>query len=112
MTLSVVAALCVLAGAFITFTAALGIVRFPTSLDRLHPGAKPQVLGLLLTLIGAALTSTAHQVWGMLLITAIFAFTTSPVISHKLGGTASVQRERFGSDHKENTRTDNDAGIT
>ena len=50
-----VAAACLTAGALLTLVAALGILRFPDVLTRMHSATKPQVLGLLLVLVGLGL---------------------------------------------------------
>ena len=51
----VVVAVCFLAGSFLALVAGIGLVRFPDLLARTHVAAKPQVLGLLLMLIGLSL---------------------------------------------------------
>ena len=48
----------VAAGAALALTAAIGVVRFPDTLSRMHAASKPQVLGLLLVLAGAAMSMT------------------------------------------------------
>ncbi|MGK2855553.1 MAG: cation:proton antiporter, partial [Microbacteriaceae bacterium] len=40
----------VLSGSALALTAAIGVVRFPDTLSRMHAASKPQVLGLLLVL--------------------------------------------------------------
>ena len=54
-TLDILAAVLVLGGSTLALTAAIGAVRFPDTLTRMHAATKPQVLGLLLVLIGAAI---------------------------------------------------------
>ena len=54
-TLDVVTSVLVLGGSTFALTAAIGIVRFPDTLMRMHAASKPQVLGLLLVLAGAAI---------------------------------------------------------
>ena len=51
-TLDILAAVLVLGGSTLALTAAIGVVRFPDTLTRMHAATKPQVLGLLLVLIG------------------------------------------------------------
>ena len=51
----VVAVACLLAGAFLCLTAGIGLVRFPDVLSRMHAGTKPQVLGVLLVMVGGAI---------------------------------------------------------
>ena len=48
------AVLCLL-GSLLCLTAAVGLVRFPDLVSRLHPAAKPQSLGILLLMVGLAL---------------------------------------------------------
>ena len=49
------AAACLVLGALLTLIAAIGILRFPDVLTRMHSATKPQVLGLLLILLGLGL---------------------------------------------------------
>ena len=44
-----------LLGTSLCLTAGLGLVRFPDVLTRMHAGTKPQVLGVLLIMVGAAI---------------------------------------------------------
>ena len=58
--LDLIGALLVLAGSVLALTAAIGVVRFPDSLSRMHAASKPQVLGLLLVR-GAAAQAPAAE---------------------------------------------------
>jgi multicomponent Na+:H+ antiporter subunit G len=51
----VAAAACLVLGALLALIAAVGILRFPDVLTRMHSATKPQVLGLLLVLLGLGL---------------------------------------------------------
>ncbi|MDG3010024.1 monovalent cation/H(+) antiporter subunit G [Rhodococcus sp. D2-41] len=84
-TLDVVAAVLVLIGSLFALTAAIGLVRFPDTLSRMHPGTKPQVLGLVLVLIGAGLRLRDSVDLGMLVLAALFALITSPLFAHLVG---------------------------
>ncbi|NTW41292.1 MAG: Na+/H+ antiporter subunit G, partial [Cellulomonadaceae bacterium] len=53
--LDVLAAVCLLGGSFLAFAAGLGLLRFPDVVARIHAATKPQVLGLVLVLLGLAL---------------------------------------------------------
>ena len=64
----IVAAVLILAGATLALTAAIGIVRFPDTLARMHAATKPQVLGLLLVLAGAVTRLQGHADVGMLIL--------------------------------------------
>lgn len=81
----VVAGICLVSGAFLAFAAGVGVLRFPDLLARMHAGTKPQVLGLILMLLGEALRVRNLQVLGMLVLIAIFQLLTAPVAAHMVG---------------------------
>ena len=58
--LDIVTAVLILGGSALALTAAIGVVRFPDTLTRMHAASKPQVLGLLLVLVGAAIRLSGH----------------------------------------------------
>ncbi len=95
--LDVAAAALVLTGSALALTAAIGVVRFPDTLTRMHAATKPQVLGLLLVLGGAAIRLRDHSDVGMIILTAIFTLITAPVVAHRVGQLA--YREQNVSDH-------------
>ena len=80
-----VAAVCLLAGALLAFAAGVGLVRFPELLARMHAATKPQVLGLILMLIGLALRIRSEPAVWMLVLVAAFQLLTAPVASHMVG---------------------------
>jgi multicomponent Na+:H+ antiporter subunit G len=80
-----VAALCLLAGAFLTLAAGVGVVRFDSLLARMHTVTKPQVLGLILLLLGLALRVRSWSAVAMLVLVVIFQLTTAPVAAHLVG---------------------------
>lgn len=84
-TFDAISAALVLGGSLLALTAAVGVIRFPDTLSRMHSATKPQVLGLLLVLAGAAVRLRGHYDVGMLVVTAIFTVITAPVIAHRLG---------------------------
>jgi multicomponent Na+:H+ antiporter subunit G len=81
----VVAAVCLVIGALLTLVAAIGILRFPDLLTRMHSAAKPQVLGLLLILLGLGLRLRDPATIGLLALVALFQLVTSPIASHMVG---------------------------
>jgi multicomponent Na+:H+ antiporter subunit G len=81
----IVTAVLVLGGSTLALTAAIGIIRFPDTLTRMHAAAKPQVLGLLLVLIGAAVRLRGHVDVGMLILTGLFTVITAPVVANRVG---------------------------
>jgi len=81
----VVSAVCLLGGAFLAFAAGVGALRFPDLLARMHAATKPQVLGLVLVLIGLALRLRDRgPVWALALV-ALFQMLTAPVAAHLVG---------------------------
>jgi multicomponent Na+:H+ antiporter subunit G len=83
--LDVVAAALVLGGSVLALTAAIGVVRFPDTLSRMHAATKPQVLGLLLVLAGAAVRLRGNADVGMLILAGLFTVITAPVVANRVG---------------------------
>jgi multicomponent Na+:H+ antiporter subunit G len=83
--LDVLAAVLLLSGAFLALTAAVGLLRFVDVLARMHGATKPQVVGILLCLAGAAVRlRDSVDVW-MLLLCGAFQMLTAPVSAHLIG---------------------------
>lgn len=101
----VAAAVCLLLGAFFSFSAGVGVVRFDNLLSRMHVVAKPQVLGLLLLLAGVALRLQDRTSATMLVLVAIFQLLTSPVAAYMVGRaglrTGNVEPALLSSDDDE-----------
>lgn len=83
--LDVISSLLVLGGSVLALTAAIGVVRFGDTLSRMHSATKPQVLGLLLVLAGAAIRLRGNYDVGMLVLTGAFTVVTAPVVAHRVG---------------------------
>lgn len=81
----IAAAVCLVLGALLTLIAAIGILRFPDVLTRMHSATKPQVLGLLLVLLGLGLRLRDVGSIGLLVLVALFQLVTSPIASHMVG---------------------------
>ena len=81
----IVAATLILAGSALALTAAMGVVRFPDTLSRMHAATTPQVLGLLLVLAGAAIRLRGNVDVGMLILTGMFTLITAPVVAQRVG---------------------------
>ena len=93
----VVAAALLVVGALLTLTAAIGILRFPDVLTRMHSATKPQVLGLLAVLLGLGLRLHDARSIGLLALVALFQLVTSPIASHMVGR-ASFRAGHVGAD--------------
>lgn len=86
--LDVIGAVFILLGTVLALTAAIGIVRFPDTLRRMHAATKPQVVGLVLVLMGAVFLLRGNvDIW-MLVLVGIFTLLTAPVIAHSVGRVA------------------------
>ena len=76
-----------LAGAVFCLFGAIGLVRLPSLASRLQAATKPQSLGLLLVLVGAALRLPLASATTLLLV-GLFQVVTAPVISQLVGRAA------------------------
>jgi multicomponent Na+:H+ antiporter subunit G len=88
----VIAVVLLLGGSFLCLTAGIGLVRFPDVLTRMHAGTKPQVLGVLLIMIGGALRLHGWSATWMLLLVAAFQLLTAPVSAHMISRVAYRRR--------------------
>ncbi len=84
----VVGAVLLLLGAVLCLAAALGLVRFPDVLSRMHAATKPQTLGLLLVVTGVAISLREPRTLGLLFLIAVLQLLTAPVAAHLVGRTA------------------------
>lgn len=81
----VIAAICFLLGALLALIAAIGLVRLPDLLSRMHAATKPQVLSLLLVLTGLGFRLRDPSTIGILVLIALFQLLTTPVANHMVG---------------------------
>ncbi|QYH19185.1 monovalent cation/H(+) antiporter subunit G [Corynebacterium aquatimens] len=86
----------IIPGAFMVFSAAVGTVRFHSTLARIHAITKPQTTGLLLMIIGTIIRLTGSPQFGphekgdigIMILLVIFALMTNPVTAQRLGRVA------------------------
>lgn len=86
--LDVVGAVLVLIGAVLCLTAAIGLLRLPDVLSRMHAATKPQTLGLLCVLTGIGFTLRQPAVIGLLVLVGLLQLFTAPVAAHMVARTA------------------------
>lgn len=98
---SILSSILIFLGALLTLSAAVGLVRFKDTLQRMHPAAKPQVLGLILVIIGAVMQTWRNPDVFMLVLVAMFTLVTSPVIANRVGNVA----------YRESLRLESTAGL-
>ena len=101
----VLSAVFMIVGATMSLGAAIGLLRFPDLLSRMHAATKPQVLGLFLLLASIGLQMRTWWVWPVLLVAWIFQLLTVPVSAHMVGRagyrTKHLHRELLSSDELE-----------
>jgi multicomponent Na+:H+ antiporter subunit G len=97
-----VSAVFMVVGALMSLGAAIGLLRFPDLMSRMHAATKPQVLGLFLLLAAIGLQMRTLWVWPVLLVAWIFQLLTVPVSAHMVGRsgyrTKHLHRELLSSD--------------
>ncbi|MDG4792408.1 monovalent cation/H(+) antiporter subunit G [Micromonospora sp. WMMD1082] len=76
------------AGALLSLAAAIGVLRFPDAPSRMHAATKPQVLGVLLLLLGVALRLRGLSDLGMIALVGVFQLATAPVAAQMIGRAA------------------------
>ncbi|GGM26526.1 MULTISPECIES: monovalent cation/H(+) antiporter subunit G [Micromonospora] len=84
--------LCLVAGGLLALAAGIGLLRFPDVLDRMHAATKPQVLGVLLVLLGLALRLRTPEDLGMIALVGLFQLATAPVSAQMIGRAAYRSR--------------------
>ncbi|MCU0284334.1 MAG: monovalent cation/H(+) antiporter subunit G [Candidatus Nanopelagicales bacterium] len=72
-------------GSLFSLTAAIGLLRFPDVLSRLHAATKPQVLGVLLVILAIGLRVGASLDLGLLVLAGTCQLLTLPVAAHMVG---------------------------
>ncbi|MDO5495965.1 MAG: monovalent cation/H(+) antiporter subunit G [bacterium] len=100
--LDVLGGIAFLLGSLLTLAAAIGMVRFPDLLTRLHAASKPQSLGLALMMTGLALSMRIPSVVWTALLVVLFQLVTAPISAHLAGRagyrTAQVDSRTLHSD--------------
>lgn len=84
MTDIIVAILALSGGAFVLI-AAIGIVRLPDLLTRMHASTKAGTLGSLLVLAGLAVFIGSATVISKVVATVLFLLLTAPIAAHMIG---------------------------
>jgi multicomponent Na+:H+ antiporter subunit G len=74
-----------LAGATFVLIAAIGIVRLPDLLTRMHASTKAGTLGALLILAGLAIHQGTGDVISKVVAATLFLLLTAPISAHMIG---------------------------
>lgn len=88
LVLDVIVAVLLLLGAYFSLAAAIGVIRFPDTLTRVHAGTKPQVLGLACILAAVVLSTRNWSAIAVLLLVMVFQMMTTPASAHMVGRAA------------------------
>lgn len=83
--LDILGLVCLLLGALLCVAAAVGMLRFPDLLTRMHAGTKPQILGVVLVMLGVGLRTRSGIDVGMLVLVTVFQMLTIPAGAHMVG---------------------------
>lgn len=86
--IDIIAGALLISGSLLATIAAIGIVRFPDVLSRMHAATKPQTVGLLLILLGLALRLQDVSDTTVIAIIVAFQLLTAPVSAHMVGRAA------------------------
>ena len=78
----VIASVALVAGALMSLLAGIAVLRFPDTMSRIHAATKPQVLGIMLLMLGVGLRLGSPAVIGMLVLIVVLQFVTAPVSAH------------------------------
>jgi len=82
--LDILAGVLLVCGALLALVAGLGLQRFPDLLSRMHAATKPQVLGLMLLMIGLGIELRSWHVGITLMLVVAFQLVTGPISAHML----------------------------
>ena len=87
--LDLLGAFLVLVGCFLCFASALGLLRFPDVISRMHAATKPQTLGLIVLAAGVELSLRSWAAFGTLVLITALQLATAPVsgLAHLVGRT-------------------------
>ena len=81
---TVLSSVCLLLGAFLIISGAVGVLRFPDFFTRMHAAGVTETLATTLILLGLMLLAGWSIMSFMLLLILLFILITSPVASHAL----------------------------
>ncbi len=83
--LTLISAVLLVLGGLLSLAAAIGLIRFPDALARLHAATKPQILGLVAVVIAIALSVRSWQALLLLIPVVVLQMLTAPISAHMVG---------------------------
>nr|WP_076387784.1 monovalent cation/H(+) antiporter subunit G [Vaginimicrobium propionicum] len=75
-------------GCVLTLITAVGLLRLPDLLARMHAATKPQVFGLMLLCLGGALVMQSKAIAATLALVMILQLISAPISAHMLSNAA------------------------
>ncbi|MCD7101973.1 monovalent cation/H(+) antiporter subunit G [Pseudoclavibacter sp. 13-3] len=72
-------------GALLSLSAAVGLLRFPDLLSRMHAATKPQILGLICVTAAIAVLNPTALVIGTAIVVITLQMLTAPIAAHMVG---------------------------
>ncbi len=81
-TTDLIASILIIGGAVMSLLAGIAVLRFPDTMSRIHAATKPQVLGIILLMVGLGLRLQSAAVIGVLVLIVVLQFVTAPVSAH------------------------------
>jgi multicomponent Na+:H+ antiporter subunit G len=94
MFVDVLSGLMLLSGCFLIFTGALGVLRFPDTLSRMHAAGVSETMATVLLLGGLMLLAGWSLVLLKLVMVLLFLLFTSPAASHALAKAIWTRQQR------------------
>lgn len=91
----IIASILLLSGGFFVLVAAVGIVRLPDILMRMHASTKAGTLGAGLILLAVAVTYGEIGIISRSIATILFILLTAPVAAHTIGRAAYMEGITF-----------------
>ena len=91
--LDLIGAVLILIGALLCLIAAIGLLRLPDVLSRMHAATKPQTLGLLVLLTGLGMSLRDWSLVGLLIVIGVLQLLTAPISAHLVARTAYRTRQ-------------------
>ena len=83
--LHILIAFFLLTGGFVAIIAAVGVLRLPDVLMRMHASTKAGILGSSLILIGVAISKSDTEITVRVVAIILFLMLTSPIGAHMIG---------------------------
>lgn len=66
----------------LSLAAGVGLLRLPDTMQRLHAGAKPQVLGVIVICVAVMIRVPSLSVLGLAILVILFQMLTQPISAH------------------------------